>query len=185
MADIEVRYRYNQDYKSLYAMVPATIALLLVMIPAVLTALGVVREKELGSITNLYATPVTRLEFLLGKQLPYVGIGMLNFFTLLVAGGIYIRCTAQGQFSGHHPGCVVVCHGHHGAGVAYVIVYAHPDCGHIWHPAGHHVTGNLVFRHEHTRLVSGRWRCLDGKTVSHHLFYDDQSRHLYQGAWLC
>jgi ribosome-dependent ATPase len=45
-------------------------------------AVGVVREKELGSITNLYATPVTRLEFLFGKQMPYVGIGMLNFFTL-------------------------------------------------------------------------------------------------------
>ncbi|MCB1861105.1 MAG: ribosome-associated ATPase/putative transporter RbbA [Gammaproteobacteria bacterium] len=89
MAEIEVRYRYNQDYKSLYAMVPATIALLLVMIPAVLTALGVVREKELGSITNLYATPVTRLEFLVGKQLPYVGIGMFNFFTLLIL-AVYI-----------------------------------------------------------------------------------------------
>jgi ribosome-dependent ATPase len=89
MAAIEVRYRYNQDYKSLYAMVPATIALLLVMIPAVLTALGVVREKELGSITNLYATPATRLEFLLGKQLPYVAIGMFNFFTLLIL-AVYI-----------------------------------------------------------------------------------------------
>ncbi len=98
MADIEVRYRYNQDYKSLYAMVPATIALLLVMIPAVLTALGVVREKELGSITNLYATPVTRLEFLLGKQLPYIGIGMLNFFTLLVLAIFVLDVPLKGSF---------------------------------------------------------------------------------------
>ena len=97
-ADIEVRYRYNQDYKSLYAMVPATIALLLVMIPAVLTALGVVREKELGSITNFYATPVTRLEFLLGKQLPYVGIGMLNFFTLLVLAVFVLNVPLKGSF---------------------------------------------------------------------------------------
>lgn len=97
-ADIEVRYRYNQDYKSLYAMVPATIALLLVMIPAVLTALGVVREKELGSITNLYATPVTRLEFLLGKQLPYVGIGMINFFTLLFLAVFILDVPLKGSF---------------------------------------------------------------------------------------
>ena len=96
--DIEVRYRYNQDYKSLYAMVPATIALLLVMIPAVLTALGVVREKELGSITNLYATPVTRLEFLLGKQLPYIGIGMFNFFTLLVLAIYVLDVPLKGSF---------------------------------------------------------------------------------------
>jgi ribosome-dependent ATPase len=47
-------------------------------------ALGVVREKELGSITNLYVTPVTRLEFLLGKQLPYVAVGMVNFAVLAI-----------------------------------------------------------------------------------------------------
>jgi ribosome-dependent ATPase len=81
---IEVRYRYNQAFKSLYAMVPATIPLLLVLIPAMLTALGVVREKELGSITNFYATPVTRLEFLIGKQLPYIAISMLNFCLLVL-----------------------------------------------------------------------------------------------------
>ena len=82
-AGIQFRYRYNQDFKSIYAIVPGVIAILLIFFPAILMALGVVREKELGSITNLYATPVTRLEFLFGKQLPYVGIGMLNFFTLI------------------------------------------------------------------------------------------------------
>jgi len=68
--------------KSLVAMVPAVIPLLLLLIPAMLAALSVVREKELGSIINLYVTPVTRLEFLLGKQLPYVGLAMLNFLLL-------------------------------------------------------------------------------------------------------
>lgn len=82
VANLEVRYRYNQDFKSLYAMVPAVIPLLLVFIPAILMALAVVREKELGSITNLYATPVTRLEFLLGKQLPYIGVSMISFLGL-------------------------------------------------------------------------------------------------------
>jgi len=81
-ATIDMRFRYNQAFRSVYAMVPSVIAVLLVFIPAVATAVGVVREKELGSITNLYATPVTRLEFLLGKQAPYVAIAMLNFFTL-------------------------------------------------------------------------------------------------------
>ncbi|WP_324732344.1 ribosome-associated ATPase/putative transporter RbbA [Pseudomonas paeninsulae] len=83
-AGLEVRYRYNPDVESLKAMVPAVIPLLLMLIPAMLTALGVVREKELGSIINLYVTPVTRLEFLLGKQLPYIALGMLNFILLLL-----------------------------------------------------------------------------------------------------
>jgi len=43
-----------------------------------------VREKELGSILNLYVTPVRRSEFLLGKQLPYVLLAMLNFFLLVL-----------------------------------------------------------------------------------------------------
>ena len=72
-ATVETRFRYNPDVKSLVAMVPAVIPLLLMMIPAMLAAVSVVREKELGSIVNLYVTPVTRLEFMLGKQLPYVG----------------------------------------------------------------------------------------------------------------
>lgn len=82
-ADIVVRYRYNQDFRSINAMVPAVIPLLLVFIPSILMAIGVVREKELGSITNFYATPVTRLEFLLGKQLPYIVVSMISFFGLV------------------------------------------------------------------------------------------------------
>ena len=81
---IETRYRYNPDVKSLPAMVPAVIPMLLMMIPAMLTALSVVREKELGSIINLYVTPVTRTEFLLGKQLPYVVLAMFNFALMTV-----------------------------------------------------------------------------------------------------
>ena len=53
---------------------------MLALFPAILMALAIVREKELGSITNLYVTPVTRLEFLLGKQLPYIAVAMINFF---------------------------------------------------------------------------------------------------------
>ncbi|WP_407156148.1 ribosome-associated ATPase/putative transporter RbbA [Bradyrhizobium sp. STM 3557] len=66
-ANIEVRFKYNQSFDSIYAMVPSTLAMMLALFPAILMALAVVREKELGSITNLYVTPVTRLEFLLGK----------------------------------------------------------------------------------------------------------------------
>jgi ribosome-dependent ATPase len=79
---VQTRFRYNPDVKSLPAMVPAVIPILLLMLPAMLTALSVVREKELGSIVNLYVTPVTRAEFLLGKQLPYVALAMLNFLLM-------------------------------------------------------------------------------------------------------
>lgn len=79
---LDIRYRYNPDVQSLVAMVPGVIPLLLMMIPAMLAGLSVVREKELGSIINFYVTPVTRIEFLFGKQLPYIALAMLNFFML-------------------------------------------------------------------------------------------------------
>ena len=88
-ADIEIRFKYNQSMNSLYAMVPANISLFLALFPAILMALAVVREKELGSITNLYVTPVTRIEFLVGKQLPYIGIALVNF-TLLFLMTVFI-----------------------------------------------------------------------------------------------
>ena len=95
---IETRYRYNPDVKSLPAMVPAVIPMLLMMIPAMLTALSVVREKELGSIINLYVTPVTRTEFVLGKQLPYVVLAMLNFLLMVVLAVTVFGVPIKGSF---------------------------------------------------------------------------------------
>ncbi len=79
---IESRFRYNQAFKSAYAITPGVIMLLCILIPAMMTAVGIVREKEMGSITNFYATPVSRVEFLLGKQLPYIAIAYLSFLIL-------------------------------------------------------------------------------------------------------
>jgi ribosome-dependent ATPase len=64
-------------------MVPAAIMQLMFLIPCMLTALSVVREKELGSIANFYSAPATRLEFLLGKQLPYFAVALVQFASLI------------------------------------------------------------------------------------------------------
>jgi ribosome-dependent ATPase len=114
LINVEERYRYNQSFKSIYSEVPSTLMVMLILIPAIMTALGVVREVETGSIANFRSTPVTRLEFLLGKQLPYVLIGLSSFATLvllalfvfgvpvtgswaaLIAGGFLCVCAATG-----------------------------------------------------------------------------------------
>ncbi|WP_348755681.1 ribosome-associated ATPase/putative transporter RbbA [uncultured Aquincola sp.] len=96
---VQTRFRYNPDVRSLPAMVPATMPLLLLMLPAMLTALAVVREKETGSILNLYVTPVTRTEFLLGKQLPYVALAMLNFLLMSLMAVLVFRVPITGSFA--------------------------------------------------------------------------------------
>jgi ribosome-dependent ATPase len=97
-ADIEIRFKYNQDFDSIYAMVPSTIAMMLALFPAILMALAVVREKELGSITNLYVTPVTRLEFLIGKQLPYVAVALINFLVMFAMAIFLFKVPLKGSF---------------------------------------------------------------------------------------
>jgi ribosome-dependent ATPase len=97
-ADIELRFKYNQDFDSIYAMVPANMALLLALFPAILMALAIVREKELGSITNLYVTPVTRIEFLLGKQLPYIAVATANFALMFLMALFVFQVPLKGSF---------------------------------------------------------------------------------------
>lgn len=98
MATIVTRYRYNPDVKSLPAMVPAVMPLLLLMIPAMLSALSIVREKELGSIINLYVTPMSRIEFMVGKQIPYVILAMFSFFILILMSITIFGVSIKGSF---------------------------------------------------------------------------------------
>ena len=96
--DIEVRFRYNQSFLSVNAMVPGIFMLLLCLIPAIMSAIAVVREKETGSIANFRSTPITRFEFLIGKQLPYVGIAMINFAFLFLMAVFIFGVPIKGPF---------------------------------------------------------------------------------------
>ena len=85
------------DGRQVYAIVPSIPPILLILIPAILMAVSVVREKELGSIINFYVTPTTRIEFLVGKQLPYIAIGMMNFAILMVMAIVVFRVPLKGS----------------------------------------------------------------------------------------
>ncbi|SUA36393.1 ABC transporter ATP-binding protein [Neisseria zoodegmatis] len=81
-AKIEQRFMYNQDFESIYAIAPGVLMLVLMLIPAMMSVVGVVREREIGSISNFYTSPATVPQFLLGKQLPYIAVGMVNYVVL-------------------------------------------------------------------------------------------------------
>ena len=97
-ARIEIRFKYNQNFESVYAMAPISMSLMLALFPAILMAVAVVREKELGSITNLYVTPVRRIEFLLGKQVPYIGLAMINFCAMFLMALFVFQVPLKGSF---------------------------------------------------------------------------------------
>jgi ribosome-dependent ATPase len=98
LATIAERYMYNPTFESIYSIVPSVPALLLLLIPAILMTVSIVREKELGSMINFYVTPTGRLEYLLGKQLPYVAIGLINFFILVIITLIVFDVPVKGSF---------------------------------------------------------------------------------------
>ncbi|MCE5276056.1 MAG: ribosome-associated ATPase/putative transporter RbbA [Syntrophaceae bacterium] len=101
-AQVQPRYWYNPLVRSRYAVVPGLLAVVLMLVPAMLTAIGVVREKELGSITNFYSSPMTRLEFLWGKQIPYIAVNALSFLVLLAV----ILFLFKIPFKGSYPALV-------------------------------------------------------------------------------
>lgn len=79
---VEPRFRYNPTLENIYAMAPAIPAMLLILFPSILMAVSVAREKEIGTVSNFYVTPTSRIEYVLGKQIPYIGIAFTNFLML-------------------------------------------------------------------------------------------------------
>jgi ribosome-dependent ATPase len=96
--NIQNRFRYNQGFKSVFSMVPSVIVMMLVLIPAIMATIAVVREKETGSIANFRSTPISKFEFLAGKQFPYVVVGMLTFTLLLLMAFFVFDVPVKGSF---------------------------------------------------------------------------------------
>ncbi len=83
--DFRPRLWYNPDLKSTYFMLPGLIALVLQLIVPMITANAIVREKEHGNIEQLMVTPIKPSELIIGKIIPYIGIGIIIATTIVVA----------------------------------------------------------------------------------------------------
>jgi ABC-2 type transport system permease protein len=95
----EVRVWYNPQLRSRDFIVPGLFAVILMAFPPMLTALAVAREKELGTIAQIYASPLTKPEFIVGKLLPYAVIATLQLAILLVAGFLWFRVPMHGSLA--------------------------------------------------------------------------------------
>ncbi len=96
--NLENRFRYNQAFKSVFSMVPSVVVIMLILIPAIMATIGVVREVETGSIANFRSTPISKLEFLMGKLFPYVVVGMLTFLLLILMALTVFHVPVKGSF---------------------------------------------------------------------------------------
>ena len=185
VAEVKTRFLYNQDFDSVYAMVPATLALLLALIPATLMALAIVREKELGSITNLYVTPVTRIEFLLGKQLPYIALAMVNFGLMVLMALFVFGVPLEGKLSRPCPWGLSVCGSDDKLRHADLRFCAHPNRGAVRHNDPNHPSGDAVLGNADASVVAGRRRGAYGTSFPNELFLAHQRRHVHERSRLC
>ncbi len=96
---LETHYLYNNEMKSIWSTGSGLIILIMIVAPAMLAALGVVREKETGSIFNIYASTISRSEFITGKLLPYVLISYINISILCLLASWVFQAPFKGEIT--------------------------------------------------------------------------------------
>jgi ABC-2 type transport system permease protein len=94
---VEARVWYNEALESARMIVPGLIAVIMAIIAAMLTALTIAREWERGTMEQLAATPVHRLEVLVGKLLPYIGIGVVDVAAAVAIGMLVFDVPLRGS----------------------------------------------------------------------------------------
>ena len=179
--EIETRFAYNPTFESVYAIVPSVPAILLILIPAILMAVSIVREKELGSIINFYVTPTRRLEFLVGKQLPYIVIGMINYAVLLLIAVVVFGVPLKGSGWMLDDLHAALRDGHHGRRHARLHVHLEPGGRRLHHRDPHDPADHPVLGPASAGLDPGRQCPGLRHLVAHHLLHARQRRRLHQG----
>ena len=95
--EADVRVWFNPQLESRDFMIPGVLALLLLVMTVVLSSMGIVREKELGTLEQLNVTPLRRWELIVGKLLPYGLIGMIDVFLVVGVATLLVRGAAARQ----------------------------------------------------------------------------------------
>jgi ABC-2 type transport system permease protein len=95
---VESRVWFNASLESVYYIVPGLFGVILMAFPPLLTALAVVREKESGSVQQIFVSPIRAWQFILGKMIPYAVIAFLEMAMILAAGLLWFRVPFHGSF---------------------------------------------------------------------------------------
>lgn len=95
--DVRVRPWYNADLRTATFIIPGLIAIILTFTLIQFTAIAIVRERERGTLEQLQVTPVTRLELILGKILPFLGIGVFQLTLVILLMRFLFRIPIQGS----------------------------------------------------------------------------------------
>ena len=160
---------------------PACRPSLLILIPAILMAVSIVREKELGSIINFYVTPTRRIEFLVGKQLPYIVIGMINYAVLVLMAVVVFGVPLKGSGWMLTLCTLLYVTATTALGMLVADVHVQPGGGRLHHGDPHDPADNAVLGAAPAGLHPGRRRPGVRHAVANHVLHARQCRRLHQG----
>jgi len=96
--DMESRAWFNPNLISRYSMVPGVIAMVVLLVSLMLTALSVVREKEIGTMEQILVTPIRPIELMLGKTIPFVIISLIEVAMVTALGILWFEVPFRGSF---------------------------------------------------------------------------------------
>jgi hypothetical protein len=181
---IDTRFRYNQAFESVNAIVPGVIMLLLVLIPAMMTAVGVVPEKETGSIANFQSTPITKLEFLLGKQAPCVAIALVGFVAMLLLAVFLFRVPVRGSIATLFLGVGAYLCATTGFGLL-ISSFTKTQVGRLWHSDPYDPARPGFLRASDSCLVAPGKRPRHRSWISGGMVPADQRRDNHEGPRHC
>jgi len=96
---VEERTRvwYNPELKSVNYMVPGVLSMILFLVTMLLTSMAIVKEREIGTLEQLVVTPITPRELIIGKTLPYIGIGFIDMLLVLALSTFWFRVPIAGS----------------------------------------------------------------------------------------
>ena len=95
--EVEHRAWFNPNLESRLFYVPAVIALIAFLIPVILTAQAVVREREIGTLEQIMVTPIRSWELVVGKTLPFALLGLLDMIGIALVGVFWFDVPLQGE----------------------------------------------------------------------------------------
>ena len=96
--NIEVRMLYNEGLKSVYMFVPGIMAMILMLISAMMTSISISKEKEMGTMEVLLASPLKPIQIVLGKVTPYLLLSFINALTIILLGVFVFEVPIKGSF---------------------------------------------------------------------------------------
>ena len=142
--DARVRVLFNPSLRTVNTMIPGLVAAILMLSVMAIMSQAVVRERESGTLEQMFVTPITRGEYLIGKVTPYVPLAVLQMTVVALVGIFWFRVRSMARSQRSRPGLGCSC-SRLSAWACWCRCVTHPAAGAADDPV-HHAADDVAVR---------------------------------------